>query len=146
MIKAIHHCGIGVRDMEVSLKFYCDLLGLEKGEDIEIEGALVGEIVGLPPDTKVRIVHLPVCEGQELELFQYMKPAGSSFPPDFRQCDGGVIHVALIVDNLMEMYERLKAEGVKFNSEPYQLPGGLVVYMRDPDGITIELMQKDAES
>lgn len=146
MIKSMHHCGIGVRDMEVSLKFYCDLLGLEKGEDMEVEGALVGEIVGLPPDTKVRIVHLPVGDGRELELFQYMKPAGSSFPPDFRQCDGGVIHVALIVDDLMEMYERLTAEGIKFNSKPHQLPGGLVVYMRDPDGITVELMQKDAES
>ena len=144
MIKAIHHCGIGVRDMEVSLKFYCDQLGLEKGEDIEIEGPLVGAIVGLPPDTKVRIVHLPVCEGQELELFQYMKPDGSSFPPDFRQCDGGVIHVALIVDDVMEMYDRLTAEGIKFNSQPYDLAAGLVVYMRDPDGITVELMQKDA--
>ncbi len=145
MIKSMHHCGIGVRDMEVSLKFYCDLLGLEKGEDMEVEGALVGEIVGLPPDTKVRIVHLPVGDGRELELFQYMKPAGSSFPPDFRQCDGGVIHVALIVDDLMEMYERLTAEGVKFNSKPYNLGGGLVVYMRDPDGITVELMQKNAD-
>lgn len=145
MIKSMHHCGIGVRDMEVSLKFYCDLLGLEKGEDMEVEGALVGEIVGLPPDTKVRIVHLAVDKGRELELFQYMKPAGSSFPPDFRQCDGGVIHVALIVDDVMEMYERLSAEGVKFNSKPYNLGDGTVVYMRDPDGITIELMQRVAD-
>ena len=142
MIKSIHHSGIGVRDMEVSLKLYCGLLGLEKGEDTEVEGPLVGDIVGLPPDTKIRLVHLPVGKtGQELELFQYIKPAGSSFPPDFRQCDGGVIHVALIVDDVMEMYERLTAEGVKFNSKPHNLGPVTVVYMRDPDGITIELMQ-----
>jgi len=142
MIKRIHHAGIGVHDMEASLKFYCGLLGLEKGEDVEVEGPLVGEIVGMSPDTKVRIVHLGVCEGQELELFQYEKPAASSFSPDFRQCDGGLIHVALWVDDLMGMYERLKAEGVKFNSKPYDLGGTLCVYMRDPDGITVELMQQ----
>ncbi len=146
MIKSIHHSGIGVRDMEVSLKFYRDLLGLEMGEDVEVEGPLVGEIVGLPPDAKVRIVHLKVCEGQELELFQYEKPATSSFPPDFRQCDGGLIHVALAVDDLTEMYERLKAQGIVFNSKPYNLGGTLVVYMRDPDGVTVELMQRDYES
>jgi len=145
MIKSIHHSGIGVRDMEVSLKFYCDLLGLEKGEDVEVEGPMVGEIVGLAADTKVRIVHLKCGDGQELELFQYMKPATSTFPEDYRQCDGGIIHVALIVDDdLMELYERLRAEGVKFNSKPYNLGSGNIVYMRDPDGVTIELMQKNA--
>ena len=142
MIKAIHHTGIGVHDMEASLKFYCDQLGLEKGEDIEVEGPLVGEIVGLTPDTKVRIVHLKINDTQELELFQYMHPGSSSFKKDFRQCDGGMIHVAVFVDDIMEMYERLKAEGVVFNSKPWQLAAGIVVYMRDPDGVTIELMQK----
>ncbi len=145
MIKGIHHSGSGVRDMEVSLKFYRDRLGLEMGEDIEIEGPMVGEIVGLPANTKVRIVHLGCGDGQELELFQYMAPSTSKFPRDFRQCDGGVIHVALIVDDLMELYERLKGEGVTFNSKPYNLGGGLIVYMRDPDGVTLELMQPDFE-
>ena len=74
-----------------------------------------------------------------------MAPSTSKFPRDFRQCDGGVIHVALIVDDLMELYERLKGEGVTFNSQPYNLGGGLIVYMRDPDGVTLELMQPDFE-
>ncbi len=141
MIKGVHHAGVGVRDMEVSLRFYRDLLGLEVTGDAEVEGPLVGEIVGMTEDTKVRIVHLKCCEGQELELFQYMKPGTSTFPQDFRQCDGGVIHVALVVDNLTELYDKLKKAGVKSNSKPYNLGGNLCVYMRDPDGITVELMQ-----
>lgn len=146
MIKGIHHAGVGVRDMEVSLRFYRDLLGLEVTGDAEVEGPLVGEIVGMTDDTKVRIVHLKCGEGQEVELFQYMKPAASSFPQDFRQCDGGVIHMALVVDDVMGLYERLKKEGVKFNSKPYNLGGTLCVYMRDPDGITVELMQFGVDS
>jgi glyoxylase I family protein len=145
MIKGIHHAGIGVRDMEVSLRFYRDLLGLEVTGDAETEGPLVGEIVGLSAETKVRIVHLKCSENQELELFEYMKPGTSTFSSDFRQCDGGVIHVALEVDNLMEMYEKLHGEGVNFNSKPYNLGGHLCVYMRDPDGITVELMQFDVD-
>ena len=69
-----------------------------------------------------------------------MTPATSSFPKDYRQCDGGIIHLALIVDNLMELYEKLKANGIQFNSQLYNLGGTLMVYMRDPDGVTVELM------
>lgn len=145
MIKGIHHSGIGVRDMETSLHFYRDLLGLEMGADVEVEGPVLDEIVGLK-NAKVRIVHLKCGEGQEVELFQYTEPAISSFPKDYRQCDGGIIHMALVVDNLMELYERLKKNGVTFNSKPYDLGGGPVVYMRDPDGITVELMERNGPS
>lgn len=145
MIRSIHHSGIGVRDMEVSLRFYRDLLGLEVTGDAETDGPMVDVIVGLE-GARVRIVHLKITDDQELELFQYMAPATSSFPQDYRQCDGGIIHVALIVDNLMELYEKLKADGVHFNSQPYNLGGKLVVYMRDPDGIAVELMQMGVDN
>jgi len=145
MIKRIHHSGIGVHDMETSLHFYRDLLGLEMGQDVEVEGPVLDEIVGLK-NAKVRIVHLKCGTDQELELFQYTEPATSTFPKNYRQCDGGIIHVALVVDNLMELYEKLKQNGVTFNSKPFDLGGGLVVYMRDPDGVTVELMERNGES
>lgn len=142
MFNGIHHAGIGVRDMEKSLKFYRDLLGFEVTQDLpDIEGPLLDEIVGIRGG-KVRIVHLDCGNNQELELFQYDKPGSSKFPEDFRQCDGGIIHIAFWVDELMGKYEKLKAAGVRFNSEPYNLGAGLCVYMRDPDGITVEMMQK----
>ena len=145
MIKAIHHAGLGVRDMEASLHFYRDLLELEVSAEVEVEGPLVDNITGLK-NAKTKIVHLKCGENQELELFRYDSPATSTFPKDYRQCDGGIIHVALVVDNLMELYEKMKGQGVRFNSEPYDLGGGLIVYMRDPDGITVELMQPNAEA
>jgi catechol 2,3-dioxygenase-like lactoylglutathione lyase family enzyme len=144
MITGIHHSGIGVRDMETSLHFYRDLLGLEVTGDAEVEGPMVDAIVGLE-SARVRIVHLKCAENQEIELFQYYAPTTSSFTKDFKQSDGGIIHLALFVDDLMKNYERLKESGVKFNSQPYNLGGTLAVYMRDPDGITIELMQRDFE-
>ncbi len=143
MILGIHPPGVGVRDMEVSLRFYRDLLGLEVTGDVELEGPVLDDIVGIR-DGKVRIVSLK-CGAGEVELFQYTSPASSSFPKDYRQCDGGIIHFAILVDNLMELYEKLKKHGVKSNSKPYNLGGELCVYMRDPDGITVELLQKGVE-
>jgi catechol 2,3-dioxygenase-like lactoylglutathione lyase family enzyme len=143
MIKGIHHPGVGVRDMETSLHFYRDVLGLEVDHDIELEGPVLDDIVGLK-DAKVRIVSLK-CGPDVVELFQYTKPASSSFPKDYRQCDGGIIHFAILVDNLMELYEKLKKHGYKANSKPYNLGGELCVYTRDPDGITVELLQKGVD-
>jgi catechol 2,3-dioxygenase-like lactoylglutathione lyase family enzyme len=128
--------------MEVSLKFYRDMLGFTVTEELpEVEGDMLDAIVGVKGG-KVRLVHVDCGNGQELELFQYYAPGSSKFPQDFRQCDGGIIHVALWVDNLIELYEKLKAEGVRFNSEPFDIDDIRCVYMRDPDGITVELMQK----
>jgi catechol 2,3-dioxygenase-like lactoylglutathione lyase family enzyme len=143
MYLGIHHPGIGVRDMKISLRFYRDLLGLEILRDLEFEGPVLDDIVGLK-NVKVRIVALK-CGDDEVELFQYDKPATSSFPKDYRQCDGGIIHVAFLVDNLVELSEKLEKNGVKLNSKPYNLGGELCVYLRDPDGITIELLQKEVD-
>jgi catechol 2,3-dioxygenase-like lactoylglutathione lyase family enzyme len=144
MIKGIHHPGIGVRDMETSLRFYRDLLGLTVSADMELEGPVLDDIVSLK-NARVRIVHLLCSDDQEVELFEYTRPASSTFPKDHRQCDGGIIHVAFRVDNLMELCRKLKDNGVRFNSEPYDLGGTLCVYLHDPDGITIELLQPDVE-
>jgi lactoylglutathione lyase len=50
------------------------------------------------------------------------------------------------VTNLQAEYERLKALGVRFKSEPNAITagvnqGGWAVYFTDPDGITLELIQ-----
>ena len=143
MFKGVHHPGIGVRDMEVSLRFYRDLLGLEFIKQYETEGPVVDAIVGLK-GAKVKIAALK-CGDDLVELFEYSEPASSSFPKDYRQCDGGIVHVAFLVDNLLELYEKLKRHGVKFNSHPVNLGGELCVYMRDPDGIMVELLQKEVD-
>jgi catechol 2,3-dioxygenase-like lactoylglutathione lyase family enzyme len=57
------------------------------------------------------------------------------------------MHFSLFVDDLIELYERLSAAGVEFVSDPQSsdaghLKRGLVVYMKDPDGIRVELVQR----
>ena len=150
MLKRIHHAGVGVRDaetMEKMLHFYCDLLGFEvDGEQEYPEAAFVDQFVDVE-NTKLKVVHLR-CPGAEgwwdggVELCHYSSPEPGEWRGGTRQCDGGVIHLALVVENLMEMHERLVKEGVRFNTEPLNTGGSVIVYMRDPDGNTVELMER----
>lgn len=142
MISGIQHTGIGVKDMDRALAFYRDTLGLKVRFDLEASGEQMETIVGLK-GAKARIVMLEVGD-QSIELFQYMSPEGKPFPSDHRQCDAGVIHFALQVTNLDDLYKDLKSKEVNFYSEPQQLPGAKVVYLRDPEGVTVELIEPTA--
>lgn len=150
MIKRIHHAGIGVRDsemMEKMLHFYCGLLGLAVHDEQEYpEGELVDQFVDAK-NARLKVVHL-TCPGAEnwweggVELCHYASPQPKEWRGGARQYEGGVVHLALVVENLMEIHERLVKEGVKFNTEPLNLGTSIIVYMRDPDGNTVELMEK----
>ena len=62
-----------------------------------------------------------------------------------RPCDVGSVHVALTVDDLEAVLETIAACGWKAAGKPQTLTVGQcrkrVIYVRDPDGTTIELMQ-----
>ena len=77
-----------------------------------------------------------------VELCYYASPEPREWRGGVRQFEGGVVHLALAVENLMEMYERLVKEGVRFNTPPLNLGQGIIAYMRDPDGNTVELMER----
>lgn len=56
----------------------------------------------------------------------------------------GATHVCLVVDDLRALYERLLEAGVDtFFTPPVEVDGGsgLALYLRDPDGIIVELYQ-----
>jgi len=132
--------------MEKSLAFYRDILGMKVISDREAKGAFAETITGLPA-AHMRIVYLKITEETEhmLELIQYFAPPGKPF--DRRTCDPGCAHLAIYTDNIANECRKLKAKGVQFRSEPLEVTGGpnkgnIVVYMSDPDGITLELIER----
>lgn len=135
----IHHVAIGVSDMEKALSFYRDLIGMEVVFDIEAQGPVMDVIQGLD-GAEARIVMLRLGE-QNIELFQYRSPPAKPVSAGLRMSDRGLTHFALKVSNLDELYEEWKAKGVRFYSEPQQLGPTRVVYLYDPEGVTIELIQ-----
>jgi catechol 2,3-dioxygenase-like lactoylglutathione lyase family enzyme len=83
--------------------------------------------------------------GHKIELLEYLAPPQRK-GHTLRPCDIGSAHVALIVDDLGVILNAIDASGWKAAGKPQVLHSGpnagkRVVYVRDPDGITIEFMQ-----
>ena len=83
--------------------------------------------------------------GHRIELLEYLAPLDRKHVVP-RPCDVGSVHVALTVDDLDGVLAVIAASGWKAAGKPQTLQAGpnagkRVVYVRDPDGTTIEFMQ-----
>jgi len=146
MISGIHHTSFTVSDMERSLAFYRDVLGLEVILDQESTAEYLARITGFP-GARLRIVHLRLPRGSDhvLELMEYREPVGR--PVELRTCDPGSAHLCFCTDDIHAAYARLVALGVSVRSAPVPITagrnaGGYSLYFLDPDGITLELFQR----
>jgi len=136
-----HHTGVSVTDLERSISFYRDLLGLRLVWRLDHRKSdLLAQVLGLS-HVDVSYAMLEGWGGR-LELFQYHSPQGRPNPPDRPVCDIGITHVSFKVEGIEEIYERLVRFGVRFHSPPKEIREGVkVTYMRDPDGIVVELVE-----
>lgn len=142
---SFHHIGLTVSDLERSIRFYRDLVGLAVRERDEVKGGQVELLTGVS-GTKVRIADLDFGNGRTLELSQYLAPPGRAI--NARPNDAGYTHVGIEVEDVDLIYRRLAQAGVIFRSEPITLEnagpfwtGARVVHALDPDGLTVELVQ-----
>ncbi len=143
MIKSIHHTGISVSNMENSLKFYRDLLGMKVERDVMVSGKEIAEVNNLD-EAKVRIVILQL-NGVQIELLEFLSPLGKPLAKKTRLCDHAITHIALEVDNIGGIYEQWVAKGISFNSPPRAMRGGkgnTCTFLYDPDGIAVEILQR----
>ena len=143
-IIAADHTGITVLDLERSLAFWRDVLGLELSHTTHQTGEMAEQITGVKgAELKLAVVKAP--GGHKIELLEYLAPPDRKCA-DVRPCDVGHIHVALVVDDLDVVLERIAASGWKAAGKAQTLKTGpnagkSVVYVRDPDGTTIEFME-----
>jgi lactoylglutathione lyase len=115
---------VRVSDLDASLHFYCDLLGLRELRRYENEAG------------KFTLVFLaaPGQDEAQVEL---------TYNWDQKGYDGGrnFGHLAYLVDDIYASCQRLKDGGVTINRPPRD---GHMAFVRSPDGISIELLQKGA--
>jgi catechol 2,3-dioxygenase-like lactoylglutathione lyase family enzyme len=143
-IGAIHHTGLTVRDLDRSVTFYRDVLGCSVIMEQEKVGGYLAEIVGYP-DTSIRMAHLYDPAGRlVVELFEYRAP--QPLPADLEPRRIGNAHLCFVVADLAAVYQRLVDQGVETFTPPVPIDtgvnaGGSGLYLRDPDGITLELFQ-----
>jgi len=141
LVKETRHFGIAVGNMERSLHFYRDLLGLKIVRQMNESGEYINNMLSLD-DVKVKTIKLSASEGKTIvELLEF-----NSHPVENKGrkiFDIGASHVAFTVSNLDECYNFLIKSGVKFNAPPQLSPDGYakVTFCMDPDGTPVELVE-----
>ncbi len=141
-----HHHGFTVSDLDRSVSFYRDLLGMElvrisERRDLPSYNTILGyDQVHL----NIAILRHPVNEFI-LELVQYVHPEVEARPQENRYL--GASHVAFEVDDVDAMYTQLMEAGFGSINPPTDVDrDGVVVaramYALDPDGISIEMFQE----
>lgn len=147
-VNILDHVSVTVSDMERSLAFYCDLLGLKEVERHRLEGETISKMAG-KPDVIMEVVRLeaPETPGVMLDLQQYVAPKGKV--SDAQLGDVAHSHLCFGVPDVWAAYKDLKTKGIEFVSEPvsFDLDWGIVyvVFFKDPDGFILELMQVPIE-
>jgi catechol 2,3-dioxygenase-like lactoylglutathione lyase family enzyme len=137
-----HHTALHVTDMERSARFYVEGLGLARLK-AWTSGPYVGELYGRP-DVKVKALMLSTGDGTfNLELVQVEDPPPAVNPSEAQP---GTAHLAFTDIDLREVYARMTALGYSALSEPVAptsgpVAGGLLIYLLDPDGNRVELIQ-----
>jgi catechol 2,3-dioxygenase-like lactoylglutathione lyase family enzyme len=143
--RALDHVGVTVDNLERSLAFYCDLLGLDI---IEVSEGHNGSVVGLP-EARMRIADVATGDGTVLELIEYTAERSAPSPPAHNA--PGCAHIGMRVADLDATLDTLGTAGTQPAGEPMLVVDGLawagtrIAYVRDPDGSLIELVQRPAE-
>ncbi len=141
MMTGIEHVGLSVSDLDRSIAFYQDLIGLRLARIIECPPEMkLGDVVGLPP-CHARIAHLESGKAM-LELFEYQDPRGRPIPKDSSQADNGFSHIGLTCTDVRADHARLSRLGVRFIHEPIEFrPKVWIAYFYGPDGEVCELRE-----
>ena len=142
MISRIHHSAFTVSNMEESIVFYRDILGMKVlwdsvQEGVKYEGPVCDKITGCP-GTKQRVVYLGIGGGF-LELVEYT-PKGKPLE-NHKASDIGAAHVCFKTDDINALYEKLLENNVKVHCSPQGRRMALIMYFRDPDGIILEAIE-----
>ena len=145
MITGFRHTGIVVNDMELQLKFYRDLLGLEVYYDQYEEGKwlkrlLPGYSIRFARIVKLKAQNQPMVELLHFDEWTYNTKYGLK-PVN----EVGITHMALTVDNIHNMAKILTANGVTLLSPPKNNPSNtaIVCFCRDFEDNLIELVEEN---
>ena len=146
-VSRIHHVGITVSDVERSLRFYRDLLGMRVLSDTRLTRPEIAALLGTS-EIELRLVDLDTQDERLLELLEYAKPAGHRV--EYTNRDPGSAHVAFQVDDLDRIRGAIAAAGgseISHHPVTAQDTEGMfararLLYVRDPDGMILELVQR----
>lgn len=143
MLKSFFHTGFVVRDLEKSVAFYQDVMGLQLMNRVERSGEFPEKLLGFP-GARLRLAFLNMGNGHLLELIQYIVPPSQE--SHVNRNDLGATHLAFFVDNIEDFYADMSQKGLRFFGEPAHLYEGdrvvrKALYGQDPDNNWLEFVE-----
>lgn len=153
MMIGVFHFSFTVSDIEKSVTWYRDILGLELVNRQRQENEYTKKLVGMP-DAVLEVARLRIpglrlgASDHILELVQYVVAPGPIVPLDTNS--PGIAHFAFLVDDIIERFNKLQNLGVSFRNPPVTITdgtnrGGMACYFHGPDGETLEFLQPSPE-
>ncbi|HCJ57582.1 methylmalonyl-CoA epimerase [Lutispora sp.] len=132
MVKKVDHIGIAVNNLEESVKFYENILGLK------LQGVETVE------EQKVKVAFLPVGD-TEIELLEATTP-DSPIAKFIENKGQGVQHIAFRVDDLEKALEEMKKLGIRLIDEKprYGAGGARIAFLhpKSTNGVLVELCER----
>ena len=125
------HTMVRVKDLPAAVAFYCDALGLEEVRRYDNEAGRFTLVFLRAPGDRASS---DAARAPEVELTYNWDPEDYGGGRNFG-------HLAYEVEDVYAACERLRASGVTINRPPRD---GRMAFVRSPDGISIELLQKGA--
>lgn len=134
-----HHYGITVSNLERSIEFYTEILGMRVVDRFSMDPDRFGELLGVE-NGRADVAFLEGI-GLRLELEEHAN-ASANVNERTTPSDVGYPHLCLEVDDVRETYRSLESD-VDFVSPPGSASesGATICYFRDPDGNLVELIE-----
>ena len=144
MLKSFFHTGFVAKDIEESVKFYSEVLGMRIAARMERQGEFIEQVLAFP-GAHIKGGFVDMGEGHQLELIQYLSPASGE--NSLKRNDLGASHLAFFVEDLDKFYQKTSQKGIRYNNPPASMfddNGKLsrkVAYAQDPDGNWLEFVE-----
>jgi len=134
------HTGIIVKNMEKSLYFYRDILGLEVVQNYSDGTDYINKITGIT-NADVHMIKLKAKDGTIVEILEYR-----NHPTELMEqqiYNAGACHIAFQVKDANQTYNILKDKGITIISQPILSSEGIakVFFCLDPNNVRIELVE-----
>jgi catechol 2,3-dioxygenase-like lactoylglutathione lyase family enzyme len=126
-VQGINHVSINVRDLEVSARFYAEVLGFRRLETVAMDGGF-------------SITYFEIPGGGRMELFDH---SGGSRESHREESEVGLRHLAFTVEDVVGAEKLLRARDVPIVLPTTEVPalGARVLLFLDPNGVTLEFCE-----
>jgi catechol 2,3-dioxygenase-like lactoylglutathione lyase family enzyme len=143
MVRCFDHVTVVVRDVDAAKRFF-SLLGFEHDRSVVISGQVFADYMGVPgiEADHVTLVLQGATPRTEVQLLRYRSPDATPNPTLEQLTTLGYNHVCFAVDDLEADLRRLVEAGVELRSKMLDFHERKLVFLRGPEGITVELSQR----